>query len=261
MKRDLLCKVVENVKINDNIHKLTIQKPSTTKDIKAGQFFNFKCGEGDFPLLRRPISVSLVKEDNIVFYINKVGKGTELLCQKNKGDYIDVLGPLGNGFDLNIQGNNILVIGGGIGVAPLLELTKQLSLKSEVEFDVMLGFKNELFMIDEFKEYTSNIIVTLENDSGENKGYVTDFLKKNIGYKKYDYIFTCGPKPMLKEVKKIAEENNVKTQLLMEERMACGIGACLVCTCKVKRGDNDWNYVRTCKEGPVFYGDEVIFDE
>ncbi|WIF95704.1 dihydroorotate dehydrogenase electron transfer subunit [Caminicella sporogenes] len=260
MKRDLLCKVIEKVKINENIYKLTIEKPNYNKNIKAGQFFNFKCGEGDYPLLRRPISVALVKKDSIDFYINKVGKGTNALCEKKEGDYIDILGPLGNGFDLDIKGKNIVIIGGGIGVAPLLELTKQLS-DMHVNIDVMLGFKKEAFIVDEFKKYTGSVSITLENGSEVNKGYVTNLLKERIKSKKYDYIFTCGPKPMLKEVKRIGEEENIKTQLLMEERMACGIGACLVCTCKVKRGKDDWNYVRTCKEGPVFYGDEVIFDE
>ncbi len=259
MNKDLRCKVIENIKINENIFKLVVEKRVYNKDIKAGQFFNFKCGEGDFPLLRRPISIALVKEDSLEFYINKVGKGTELLNKKIKDDYIDVLGPLGNGFNLDIDGKNIAVIGGGIGVAPLLQLTKELSLKEDVNIDVMLGFKNESFMVEEFKKYTSNVYVTLENGVDKNKGYITDYLKKNLENKKYDYIFSCGPKPMLKEIKRLGEENLIKTQLLMEEKMACGIGACLVCTCKVKRGEKDWNYVRTCKEGPVFYGEEVIF--
>jgi dihydroorotate dehydrogenase electron transfer subunit len=261
LKKNYLCEILENNQIADNIYKIKIKKPNRSFDIKAGQFINIKCGEGDFPLLRRPISIGLSDEDSMTIYVNKVGKGTELLCDKSKGESIDILGPLGNTFNMNIEKGNVLIVGGGIGTAPLLELTKTLSSKKDLNIKVILGYRDEPFIVEEFKKYTNDIIVVSEKEGFDHRGYVTVPLEKELRENKYDEVFTCGPEPMLKKVNKICKENNVIVQLLLEERMACGIGACLVCTCKTKRGDDDWNYVRTCKDGPVFYGEEVIFDE
>lgn len=261
MKKNNLCEILENKEITDNIYKIKIKKPSKSFEIKAGQFINIKCGEGDFPLLRRPISIGLADEDSMTIYVNKVGKGTELLCDKSEGEFIDILGPLGNTFNMDINKGNVLIVGGGIGVAPLLELTKTLSSKSDVNIKVILGYRDEPFIVDEFKNYTNDIIVVSEKEGFDYKGYVTGPLQNELNNNRYDEVFTCGPEPMLKKVNEICKENDTTVQLLLEERMACGIGACLVCTCKTKRGNDDWNYVRTCKEGPVFYGEEVMFDE
>jgi dihydroorotate dehydrogenase electron transfer subunit len=261
LNKNYICKIVHNTEITAGIHKIVIEKPKDLGKVKAGQFFNLKSGEEEYPLLRRPISVSIIDDETLTFLINKVGKGTMLLCSKNKGEYIDILGPLGNGFNLDIEKNNVLVVGGGMGVAPLLELVKQLSLKDDIDIKVMLGYSDIPFMVEDFKEFADDLIVASEKKEFDYKGYVTEPLKQELQNKKYDHIFACGPKPMLKVVKNLGEENDIPVQLLMEERMACGMGACLVCTCKVKKGEDDWNYVRTCKEGPVFYGEEVIFDE
>lgn len=261
MKKNNLCEILENKEITDNIYKIKIKKPSKSFEIKAGQFINIKCGEGDFPLLRRPISIGLANEDSMTIYVNKVGKGTELLCDKSEGEFIDILGPLGNTFNMDIDKGNVLIVGGGIGVAPLLELTKTLASKSDVNIKVILGYRDEPFILEEFKNYTNDIVVVSEKEGFDYKGYVTEPLQNELKNNRYDEVFTCGPEPMLKKVNEICKENDTTVQLLLEERMACGIGACLVCTCKTKRGDDDWNYVRTCKEGPVFYGEEVIFDE
>ncbi|SHK58462.1 dihydroorotate dehydrogenase electron transfer subunit [Paramaledivibacter caminithermalis] len=261
MKKKNLCEILENEKIADNIYRIKIKKPSEDFEIMAGQFLNIKCGEGDFPLLRRPISIGLADKDSMTIYVNKVGKGTEFLCNREKGEFIDILGPLGNTFNMNIEKGNVLVVGGGIGVAPLLELTKTLSSKSDVNIKVILGYRDEPFIVEEFKKYTKDIIVVSEKEGFDYKGYVTKPLEKELKETKYDEVFACGPEPMLKSVNEICKEKDIVVQLLLEERMACGIGACLVCTCKTKKGNDDWKYVRTCKEGPVFYGKEVIFDE
>lgn len=257
----MLCEILENEVVADNIHKIRIKKPSENFKIEAGQFINIKCGEETFPLLRRPISIGLTDDDSMTIYVNKIGKGTKLLCDRNEGDFIDILGPLGNTFNIAIEEGRVLIVGGGIGVAPLLELTKELSNKKSLEIKCILGYRDEPFIVEEFKNYIEDIIVVSEKEGFHHKGYVTDPLEKQLKENNYDLVFTCGPELMLKKVKDICRENNVTTQLLLEERMACGIGACLVCTCKTKRGNDDWSYVRTCKEGPVFYGDEVIFDE
>ncbi|WP_432667532.1 dihydroorotate dehydrogenase electron transfer subunit [Wukongibacter baidiensis] len=261
MEKKILCEIIENIEVAQNIHKITLKKPNKDFEIKAGQFINIKCGEGDFPLLRRPISIGLTDEDSMTIYVNKVGKGTELLCDRSKGELVDILGPLGNTFNMDIEKGRVLIVGGGIGVAPLLELTRVLSTKKDLDIKAILGYREEPFLTKKFKNYTENIIVVSEKEGFDYKGYVTKPLEEELKEMKYDLVFTCGPEPMLKKVNEICKNNNQTVQLLLEERMACGIGACLVCTCKTKKGDNDWSYVRTCKEGPVFYGEEVIFDE
>jgi len=261
LEKTFLSEILENKEIAENIYRIKIKKPSKDFNIKAGQFINIKCGEGDFPLLRRPISIGLTDEESMTIYVNKVGKGTELLCNRREGEFIDVLGPLGNTFNMDIEKGKVLIVGGGIGTAPLLELTKTLSEKNDVYIKVILGYRDEPFIVEEFRKHTKDVIVVSEKDGFDYKGYVTDPFEGELKENEYDEVFACGPEPMLKRIKEICEENNVTVQLLLEERMACGIGACLVCTCKTKRGNDDWNYVRTCKEGPVFYGEEVIFDE
>ena len=261
LDKKILCEILENREIGKNIYRMRIKKPSKDFEIMAGQFINIKCGEEDFPLLRRPISIGLTDEESMTIYINKVGKGTELLCGRSKGEFIDILGPLGNTFNMEISKGRVLVVGGGIGVAPLLELTKTLANKEDVHIKAILGYRDEPFMVEEFKSYTNGIMIVSEKEGFDHKGYVTEPLERELKESNYDEVFTCGPEPMLKRVNEICRENDIKVQLLLEERMACGIGACLVCTCKTKRGNDDWNYVRTCKEGPVFYGEEVIFDE
>ncbi len=264
MKKSYSCKILENTEIIKDIYKIKIEYPKDLDKIKPGQFFNIKCGEGDFPLLRRPISVGICENDTLTFYVRKVGEGTELLCKKEKDTDLDILGPLGNGFDLDIDSGNVLIVGGGIGVAPLLELVKELSKKEDLSIKVMLGFRDEPYLIEDFKRFTESVVVASEsnsNNSIDHRGYITDLVKDEVKSKEYKNIFTCGPEPMLRIVKEIAQESNIPSRLLMEERMACGIGACLVCNCKVKRGENDWTHVRACKEGPVFNGEEVMFDE
>lgn len=261
MNKNNFCEILENKEISDNIYKIKIKKPSKDFEIKAGQFINIKCGEGDFPLLRRPISIGLADEESMTIYVNRVGKGTELLCDRKIGESLDILGPLGNTFNMDIEKGKVLIVGGGIGVAPLLELTKELSKKDNLDIKVILGFKEDPFIVEEFKRYTKDIVIVSEKEGYDYKGYATEPLKNELEKNKYDEVFTCGPEPMLKKVNEICKEKDITVQLLLEERMACGIGACLVCTCKTKRGKDDWNYVRTCKDGPVFYGKEVIFDE
>lgn len=261
MNNKMLCEILENKVISQNIHKIKIKNPSEDFKIEAGQFINIKCGEGTFPLLRRPISIGLTDNESMTIYVNKIGEGTKLLCDRREGEFLDILGPLGNTFNLDIEDGKVLVVGGGIGVAPLLELTKELSKKKGLDAKAILGYRDQPFIVEEFKNYIEDIVVVSEKEGYDYTGYVTEPLKKELKENTYAMVYTCGPEPMLRKVNDICRENNVVTQLLLEERMACGIGACLVCTCKTKRDNGDWSYVRTCKEGPVFYGDEVIFDE
>jgi len=252
--------VLKNEAITEEVFALTIETHEGS-DIKAGQFYNFKAGDTAYPLLRRPISVALVEDGKIVFYIQKKGIGTNLLSQLKAGDEINVIGPLGNGFDFaGIK--KPLVVGGGIGVAPMMETARVLKDLGHENVRVLLGYREEPYGLEVFERITSRVEVASEHTESYHKGYVTTLLKKALEEEDYDGVFVCGPHVMLKAVADICKAKGVKSYLLMEEKMACGIGACLVCTCKVqKQGEGDFKNLRTCKEGPVFLGDEVMFDE
>jgi dihydroorotate dehydrogenase electron transfer subunit len=252
--KNLYCKILDNIEIAPNIHKIEIERVAGFGAIKPGQFLHIKCS--DAYLLRRPISISSVEKDKIGIVVRKAGEGTVLLCDRKKGETLDVLGPLGNGFTID-EGQRGIVIGGGIGTAPLLQLVKNLK---ERQVTVLLGYKETPYLVEEFKEYAKDVEVATEDGSAGYKGYVTDLLKRKLKKDGADIIYSCGPEIMLKKVQQIASEYKVKSQLSIEERMACGVGACLVCTCKVAT-DGGVKHVRTCKDGPVFSGDEVMFHE
>ncbi len=255
-----LLEVLKNEEINEEVFALTLEanEGCTTK---PGQFYNFKAGDTAYPLLRRPISVALVEEGKIVFYIQKKGIGTHLMSTLKSGESVDVIGPLGNGFDFEGV-KKPLVVGGGIGVAPMMDTVRALKELGHEDVKVLLGYREMPYGIDVFKQFTSDVEIASEHAEGYTKGYVTTLVEKALTEGDYDGVFVCGPHVMLKAVSEICKDKNVRSYLLMEEKMACGIGACLVCTCKIQKEDeSDFKNLRTCKEGPVFLGEEVLFDE
>lgn len=216
-----------------------------------GQFINVYCNEST-RLLPRPISICEIDKENgclrIVFRI--VGEGTEEFSKMSAGDTLEILGPLGNGFTM--KDKNAIIIGGGIGIPPMLELCKQLDCKKTV----VLGYRDSLFLKEEFEQY-ADVYVSTEDGSAGTKGNVIDAIReKDV---KGDIIYACGPKPMLKGIKAYAQENGIEAQISMEERMACGIGACLACVCQSTEKDHhsNVNNKRVCKDGPVFDAQEV----
>ncbi|MFZ5968534.1 MAG: dihydroorotate dehydrogenase electron transfer subunit [Bacillota bacterium] len=258
MKGPFICSIIEKRQLAPEIFSITVEKPSEMTEITSGQFMNIQCGEGLFPLLRRPISVCQADNNKIQFVVRVAGKGTELLCSRKVGDTLDILGPLGNGFTIDDKMKDVLIVGGGIGTAPLVELTKNLKDKRT---RVILGFRSQPYLIDEFETYAKNVQVATEDGSCGHKGYVTDLAIEEIKSEKPDLVYACGPEIMLKRVQEICVQYGIPSQLSIEERMACGIGGCLVCSCKVKAEEAGWKYVRTCKEGPAFSGEEVIFHD
>ena len=245
--------------LNEDVFQFTVNRPEDITEIKAGQFFNIKTNQYSSPLLRRPISVSGFTTETIEFTVKLMGEGTKQLSELMQNDALDIMGPLGNGFVYSGE-SKVLLIGGGIGIAPikgLCEVIKAMNPKATI--DVILGYRDTPFLENDFKELADTCVIVSENDSRFEKGFVTEPFKRQIA-NTYDMIFSCGPEPMLKELTSICNDNNLVIQLLMEEKMACGIGACLVCTCKVKAGEFGFKHVRMCKEGPMFYGSEVIFN-
>ncbi|MBB6216941.1 dihydroorotate dehydrogenase electron transfer subunit [Anaerosolibacter carboniphilus] len=254
MKASSVCKILKTERLAKDIYKIIVARPAECHEITAGQFFHIQCSEEGQSFLRRPISVCEVETDQLSFVVRKSGKGTAALCSRKEGEYLDIIGPLGNGFVP--KGERVLLVGGGIGVAPLVELCKNLKDK---DIKVLLGFRTEAYLVEAFKKYCKAVEVATEDGTFGYKGYVTGLLEETMENPP-EMIYACGPEIMLKQIQKYGKAMGIPTQLAMEERMACGVGACLVCSCKVKAGE-DWDYVRTCKEGPVFWGEEVIFDE
>ena len=256
-KVKIRAEVVSQKEIAEEIFDLVIKAEEIAKEAVCGQFVSLYTRDSA-TLLPRPISLCGIDNEKgtlrLVYRV--VGKGTKEFSGLSEGDYIDVLGPLGNGFELNSE--RPVIMGGGIGIPPMLRLTKEFSengIKKE-DISVILGYRDEAFLADEFSEYAT---VYLTSDSGKIglKGNVLDAVKE---YKiSGDMIYACGPTPMLRAIKNYAKENNVKAQISLEERMACGIGACLACVCDSKDIDDHSKVKnkRICKDGPVFYAEEV----
>lgn len=244
--------VMSMEQLSDDIYSLWIKEQTIAAEAKAGQFISFFSKDGS-KLLPRPISICEIDKANgalrVVFRV--VGFGTKEFSQLKEGEVVDVMGPLGNGYTL--EGKKAILIGGGIGIPPMLELAKSLS----IEKSIVLGYRtNDLFLKNDFETY-GDVYVSTEDGTAGTKGNVIDAIREhNIDA---DIIFACGPTPMLKGVKAYAAEHGIKAQLSLEEKMACGIGACLACVCKSKEKDHhsNVNNKRVCKDGPVFYADEI----
>lgn len=236
--------ITENTKIAKDVFKMRLAG-DTSGIIGAGQFVNIKI-DGFF--LRRPISVCDFNENELLVIYKVVGKGTDRMSGLEAGQKLDLLTGLGNGYDLTVKTEKPVLIGGGVGVPPLYKLAKELK-KQGKKVSVILGFnsKEEIFFEKEFKEIADRVLVCTADGTYGVKGFVTDALCDVD----YDYFFTCGPEPMFR-----ALEKTVKTsgQFSFEQRMGCGFGACMGCTCKTLTGNK-----RICREGPVLFREEIIW--
>lgn len=237
-------KIKENIALNENIMKMTLIG-DTSFVTGPGQFVNIKLS-GFF--LRRPISVCDCEEGLLTIVYKIVGGGTKLMSELKPGTELDVLTGLGNGYDIKVSGDTPLLIGGGVGVPPLYMLARKL-VEEGKKVSVILGFntKDEIFYEQEFKALGAEVKVTTVDGSYGIKGFVTDALDME-----YSYIYTCGPEPMLKAVYKSSKTD---AQFSFEERMGCGFGACMGCSCKTVSG-----YKRICKEGPVLKKEEILWE-
>lgn len=239
-------KVVQNVKIAKDVYKMILD--GDTKDIaRAGQFINI---ELESLYLRRPISICDYDEKSITIIYKVVGKGTEIMSGLNEGTELDVLTGLGNGFDLNCDGDKPLIIGGGVGTPPMYRLCKDLIAEGKKPV-VILGFgsKEDLFFEEEFKALGVDVYVSTVDGNVGTKGFVTDVMKE---LNDYTYFYACGPMVMLKAICGATDKSG---QVSLEERMGCGFGACMGCTIKTNDG-----YKRVCKEGPVFRKESLIWE-
>ncbi len=237
--------VNENKCIAPNVYEMILG--GDTSDITAtGQFVNIKL---DGFYLRRPISVCDFSEGELKIIYKVVGEGTEYMSKLENGAQLDILTGLGNGYNMEKSGDAPLLIGGGVGVPPLYALAKRLAAQDK-KVKVILGFntKSEIFYEDEFKALGADVYVTTADGSYGIKGFVTNAFEA-VG--EYTHVFTCGPEPMLKAVYNASETSG---QFSFEERMGCGFGACMGCSCKTKYGNK-----RICKDGPVLEKEEIIW--
>lgn len=243
--------IVSQEKLAGDVYSLWIDTKDIALNARPGQFISIYSGDGS-RLLPRPISICETDGSRLRMVYRTVGKGTNEFSTYNSGDRLNVVGPLGNGYTLDNK--KAILFGGGIGIPPMLELAKQL----KCEKSIVLGYRDELFLNDEFTKY-GDVYIATEDGSAGTKGNVLDAVKANNITA--DIIYACGPKPMLRAIKTFAEENGIEAYISLEEKMACGIGACLACVCKTKDVDHhsNVNNARICKDGPVFNAKEVEF--
>lgn len=245
--------IVSQQCIGTDIYDMVLSFPKGAKEARPGQFIAMYCEDGT-KLLPRPISICGIDAEagtlRVVYRI--AGEGTRLFSQMKAGDSLEVMGPLGNGFTM--KDKKAIIVGGGIGIPPMLELAKQL----DCEKTVVLGYRDELFLKEEF-EACANVAVATEDGSTGTKGTVIDAIE--AAQVSGEIIYACGPMPMLKALAEYADAHGMEAQISLEERMACGIGACLGCICKTKEKDHHTNVnnTRICKDGPVFDAKEVVF--
>ena len=237
--------IFSNTALTENVYKMVLSG-DTSAITASGQFVNIQL---DSLFLRRPISVCDYDENTLTIIYKVVGKGTQAMSKMASGE-LDILTGLGNGYDLSVSGEHPVLVGGGVGVPPMYNLAKQLLAQGK-KVTVILGFntKNEIFYEEEFKKLGCDVLVTTVDGSYGIKGFVTDALKDVD----YTYFYSCGPEPMLKALYKATATSG---QMSFEERMGCGFGACMGCSCKTLTG-----YKRICKDGPVMRKEEILWED
>mgnify|MGYP004525197343 FL=1 len=243
MKQSLF-EILSNENIAKDIYKMVL-KGDTSAITAPGQFINIKI-DGFF--LRRPISVCDYNSENVTIIYKVVGSGTEVMANMKIGEKLDILSGLGNGFDTSKSGKTPVLIGGGVGVPPMYNLCKVL-INEGKNVKVILGFNSadDVFYESEFKALGADVYVATADGSYGTKGFVTDVLKDI----EYSYFYTCGPNPMFKAIENIAKTSG---QYSFEERMGCGFGACMGCSCKTK-----YKNIRICKDGPVLEREVIVW--
>ena len=249
--------VVSQEQLADGIYSLWL-KTEASQTAKPGQFISMYTNDGS-KLLPRPISICEINKEEgmlrMVYRVTGENTGTEQFSKLTAGDTVPVIGPLGNGFPLEkAEGKKVFLMGGGIGVPPILELAKQMQCEKK---QIVVGYRDSQTFLKEQFEANGELYISTEDGSVGTKGNVMNAIAENA--LEADVIMACGPTPMLRAIKNYAEENGIECYISLEERMACGIGACLACVCKSKEKDHHSNVhnKRICKDGPVFLSTEV----
>ena len=257
--------IVANKVIVPGFWLIDMLAPAIAEEAQPGQFLHIRCSEGNDPLLRRPLSIHYAdqKTGHVGVLYQEAGEGTMWLSKRNNG-LLDVLGPLGRGFTLPTEKQRLVLVGGGIGIAPLFFLLRELSAAGYAsDTTLFLGARNvqQLFIEKDAQKLGFTVRSATDDGSTGYHGLVTDLLAEALQQetgKKPDFVYACGPSPMLEKVCSILNEAETAGEVSLEERMGCGVGACLSCVCKTK-GEESFAYRRVCVEGPVFKAKEVIW--
>lgn len=266
--KQLQTRIVKNEEMRPGFFRMRIASAYLAKEARPGQFVEVRCSEAADPLLRRPLGIHRVVNGGIELLYEIVGKGTELLSEMQKGEMLDLIGPLGNGFNIERKRREAIVVAGGNGVAPLLALAEKLAYREKIKIHVFIGAckKEHILCVNDFKKLGAKVYIATEDGSKGRKGVITRYLSDFLSAKRYPpnaAIYACGPTGMLKAVSEIARDNRVSCQVSLEESMACGVGVCLGCPVRVKRGHGlegaGYEYRMVCKDGPVFNAEEIFW--
>ncbi len=259
MLKHIIVRIISNKELKPGCFRMAIEAPAIAKAAKPGQFLHIRCGDSSDPLLRRPVSIHRIGKRSVEILYNVVGKGTDILSKKKAGERLDIIGPLGTGFAVYKKSGSVRVlVAGGMGVAPLLGLAEELK-KRKDKCIAILGAKtkNHILCDREFKKIGAEVHIATEDGSLGKKCLATDLAREIIRSKRYKWhevcIYAAGPIGMIKALCKLMEGCSLESQVSLEEKMACGLGACLGCVVDTQTG-----YKRVCKDGPVFRLCEVI---
>ncbi|ATW27171.1 dihydroorotate dehydrogenase electron transfer subunit [Candidatus Formimonas warabiya] len=257
--KESYAKVIYNETVGAGFAKICLEVPEIARLCQPGQFVHVNCGGGVYSLMRRPLSIHQIEDGALVLLFQIKGEGTKWLSQRQAGEQVDLIGPLGRGFELPDRGPVVLAAG-GIGIAPLFFLAQE-ARKKQLPVTLLFGARNQagLCLLDGIGAWCTEIMVATEDGSEGVQGKVTDLLHDFISKSKPEAVYACGPEPMLKTVVSLGNDRDIETQISLEARMACGVGACRGCVTLVrKRGE--LVYENVCSTGPVFRGREVVFD-
>jgi dihydroorotate dehydrogenase electron transfer subunit len=275
--KQLKAKIILNQRIRGSYFRCVFSAPAIARMAKPGQFVTMKTSDSLAPLLRRPFGIHSAQGARVEVLYEVLGEGTRALSLKKIGEYLDVIGPLGRGFDYQSRAASCtprIIVAGGMGVAPLFFLAKKIKVHSSQFFVrrplVLIGAKtkSQLLCEKEFRALGCKVKIATDDGSEGFKGRVTDLLNSELCAMHYELstVYACGPKPMLKEIALLSKKYQFPAQVSLEEHMSCGFGACMGCAVKAKLRTTDYGlrtyeeYVRVCKEGPVFNADEIIWE-
>ncbi len=258
------CHILENVPLQANFFRMVIDFPAEEQEIRPGQFVMVRTAADTVdPFLNRPMSITNFnrRQGNITLSYQVVGRGTRLMSEMTAGDKVEIIGPLGNGFTLYDEDEKIILVGGGAGIFPLIGLAAILTSRGK-KVQALIGARNrELVLCEhEFTKMGCEVKISTDDGSMGFHGFATnlleDVLQKEGGA---DRIYCCGPEPLMAGIAKIAEKAAIPSQVSLEHRMACGVGACLGCAIRIKTAEGEIIQKRVCHDGPVFAGSEVVF--
>lgn len=251
--KQVYAKIISNALITPNVFLMWLEAPEIASIVQPGQFVMAKCGDDN--LLRRPFSIHRVKEDKtrLALLLSTVGKGTQWLSEQKEGSLIDILGPLGNGFTINPDSRNLLLVAGGIGIAPLYFLAQE-AIRREYSVILTQGASKATHLYPKTLPMGLELVTLTEDGSVGKKGMVTDLIPEYIDWA--DQVSACGPSPMYRAMAKMPELKGKSVQISLEVRMGCGFGVCYGCTVKTKQG-----LKQVCRDGPIFSLDDILWDE